>query len=342
MSSRNISVVFGLCLLIIPLAGCVEEELREPTMELIVERAEVWGSECHELSSWQMDSGDDCHQIDVRLNNHNEAEDVDTSLFNWDVTDDQGGVRDVAEVLGPDAVAPGGRADVTLLFSVPEGVVLQDVRFEAIWMSDPVKASIPAYTEEAQAGNQEGTESSEPDDNGTGEAQEDTEGATSSRDDQGDFRDGTHRVGEDIESGRYRAIPSGNCYWERLDGFSGDFEDIKANGNHDGYPVIVDVLAEDEGFRSEGCGWWTSTLDPLTDPMDDRGDGFYRVGEEMAPGTWQASAGDTCYWERLGGFTGELEDINANGNPRDTVIVEVQEGDVGFHTSGCGTWILLE
>ncbi|MEU5345088.1 MULTISPECIES: hypothetical protein [unclassified Streptomyces] len=72
--------------------------------------------------------------------------------------------------------------------------------------------------------------------------------------------DGTFVVGDDIKAGTYRTagaedsvIP--NCYWARLKGTSGDFEDIIANGNVKG-PTTVTVSSSDGAFQSTGCKTW--------------------------------------------------------------------------------------
>lgn len=70
------------------------------------------------------------------------------------------------------------------------------------------------------------------------------------------FSDGTWLVGDDIEAGTYRVIPEeGYCYWERLSGLTGDFDDIIANGNPGG-PAYVEILATDRAFTSSDCGNW--------------------------------------------------------------------------------------
>lgn len=74
------------------------------------------------------------------------------------------------------------------------------------------------------------------------------------------FGDGTWEVGTDIAAGKYRAtVPADSfaCYWERLRGLSGQFDDIIANGTADpGTPVVVTVSGSDKGFTSRGCGTW--------------------------------------------------------------------------------------
>lgn len=58
------------------------------------------------------------------------------------------------------------------------------------------------------------------------------------------------------------------------------------------------------------------------------------------PGLWHTFGGDSCYWERLRGFSGETSDIIANdisdGGPR---YVEIKAGDAGFNSSNCVPWV---
>lgn len=58
------------------------------------------------------------------------------------------------------------------------------------------------------------------------------------------------------------------------------------------------------------------------------------VGSTVQPGTY-SSTGDTCYWARLKGFSGTLDDIIANGNGPS--IVTIAPTDVGFQSNRC-TW----
>lgn len=71
------------------------------------------------------------------------------------------------------------------------------------------------------------------------------------------FDEGTLTVGDDIQPGTYKAPnPSGNCYWARLKGTSGELGDIISNGNPSG-PVTVTIKATDKAFDSSRCGGWT-------------------------------------------------------------------------------------
>ena len=159
------------------------------------------------------------------------------------------------------------------------------------------------------------------------------------------FPDGTYLVGVDIAPGRYRASgATDRCLWYRLDGFGGIY------GAYEGAYAIsigsfpaVDVGPSDAGLLSIGCGTWTNATTPITEPGEPFGDGVYLVGIDVAPGRYRASTptGD-CYWWRLNGFRGDasfgyapLADITAFA---DSTIVDIFETDVGFRTSGCGSW----
>ena len=69
-----------------------------------------------------------------------------------------------------------------------------------------------------------------------------------------------------------------------------------------------------------------------------RGDGTYRVGTQIQPGLYKATGGSFCYWERLSGFSGSLDDINANDIVTGITYVQILPGDVGFKSRGCGAW----
>jgi hypothetical protein len=68
------------------------------------------------------------------------------------------------------------------------------------------------------------------------------------------------------------------------------------------------------------------------------GDGQYAVPQQVKPGTYATQGGENCYWARLKGFSGNLEDIAANGNPTGPARVTIARTDKGFETQGCGEW----
>ncbi len=154
------------------------------------------------------------------------------------------------------------------------------------------------------------------------------------------FGDGTWRVGTDIPPGtfRLRTPPPGTCYWERLSGFGGTIDDIIANGLSNATQVVT-IAPSDAGFHSDGCGTWSSDLSAITSSVTAPfGDGTYIVGTDIAPGTWSAPGGPSCYWERLSGFGGSTGEIIANDFGSSGAIVTIDPSDRGFATDGCGVW----
>jgi len=153
------------------------------------------------------------------------------------------------------------------------------------------------------------------------------------------FGDGTFLVGDDIEPGVYRASGGASCYWERVAGLSGELDDILANGNTE-FP-IVEIRSDDLGFTSAECGGWrpVGETHPAA-PATFFDEGMFVVGADIAPGTYRAeSPGEFCYWERLNGFAGDLDNIKALKIAGEgAVLVEIEPDDVGFNSNGCGTW----
>lgn len=69
---------------------------------------------------------------------------------------------------------------------------------------------------------------------------------------------GTFLIGEDIQPGTYRTEgDSGFCYWARLSGLSGEFEDIITNDFSEG-PSFVTLSETDVAFETSDCGEWTA------------------------------------------------------------------------------------
>lgn len=155
------------------------------------------------------------------------------------------------------------------------------------------------------------------------------------------FSNGTFVVGADIAPGTYRnSSSSRGCYWKRVSGFGDTLGEIIAN-EFTYVRQIVTISPNDAGFVSDDCGTWTQDLGSITSsPTSSFGDGMYLVGADIASGTWRSSGGEGCYWTRLSGFSGELDDIIANNFEPDSVpqIVTISRTDEGFSTEDCGTW----
>ena len=171
------------------------------------------------------------------------------------------------------------------------------------------------------------------------------------------FGEGTFIVGSEVLPGRYRAVSPEQCRWERLRGFGGLANDQLAMGGggewDDGYSgapetaplTIVDIAPSDMGFSSEGCGTWSTNLALVA--TQKFGDGTYLVGAELSPGRYQASELEGCIWLRLSGFSGveddllEAMDYGYGFSDRPPPAVEILPSDIGFFSSRCGTWRLL-
>jgi hypothetical protein len=67
--------------------------------------------------------------------------------------------------------------------------------------------------------------------------------------------DGIYLVGVDIEPGTYRNSDGGDCYWARLSGLSGDFNELITNGGSSGQNV-VEVKESDKALEVSRCGSW--------------------------------------------------------------------------------------
>jgi hypothetical protein len=81
---------------------------------------------------------------------------------------------------------------------------------------------------------------------------------------------------------------------------------------------------------------------PLTAPAPEPGtfgDGIWRVGTAVQPGTYRTPGGPSCYWARLSGF-GSTDYVIENGAGAGPQVATIDPGDLGFQSIGCGTWKL--
>lgn len=88
------------------------------------------------------------------------------------------------------------------------------------------------------------------------------------------------------------------------------------------------------------CGRFIRLVIPPPPIPGSFGDGTHVVGGTgIAPGTYQTAGGPACYWARLSGFGGTLQEIIANGFGPGQQLVTIAATDVGFISTTCGTWI---
>jgi hypothetical protein len=82
------------------------------------------------------------------------------------------------------------------------------------------------------------------------------------------------------------------------------------------------------------------TDEPTTAPVfREIDEGQWEVGSEVRAGTYRTrEPAAFCYWARLKGFGGTLDEIIANDNVVGYGIVTISKSDVGFESGGCPTW----
>ena len=138
--------------------------------------------------------------------------------------------------------------------------------------------------------------------------------------------------------GLWHTFGGNGCYWARLDG-NGTI--LGAESSTSG-PRYAQIKSGDTWFRTTNCVTWVQA----DGPFDRRvgitggtfGNGDFRVGKDIASGTYVASQSVGCYWARLSGFGGQQSDIIEShvGSGQ----AAIAPGDVGFSSTGCGTWTL--
>ena len=84
------------------------------------------------------------------------------------------------------------------------------------------------------------------------------------------------------------------------------------------------------------------TSTPIPIPLAKFGDGIFRVGVDILPGTYRTVDARGCLWRRLRGFSGESRDlidqIEIDFVDDSIIIVAIPAADIGFESSGCGDW----
>ncbi|WP_294564037.1 hypothetical protein [uncultured Arthrobacter sp.] len=152
--------------------------------------------------------------------------------------------------------------------------------------------------------------------------------------------DGIYKVGTTLKPGLYKATGTGEeCQWARLNSFVWDPEGNNMNAHYIGpAKTYVQILPTDVGFRTEGCGKWTTVTSAGARATSITANGTYRVGIDILPGTYYAyGTGDDCYWETLSGFSYDLDELISNYYGPQRTIVTIPADVKGFFVHGCGT-----
>lgn len=67
--------------------------------------------------------------------------------------------------------------------------------------------------------------------------------------------------------------------------------------------------------------------------------GQHAVGTDIQPGTYRTrTASGGCYFARLSGFDGSLDEIISNTNTGAPAVITIEPTDKGFQSTRCGTW----
>jgi hypothetical protein len=135
--------------------------------------------------------------------------------------------------------------------------------------------------------------------------------------------------------------PSNGRFYLRFENSQGNADVDYAYGNSDMAAVAGHFGVLPGGDPAPPMVTTTTTTTTLPPPSYVTfGAGTHRVGIDIPAGTYR-NGGDFsgCYWERLSGFGGTLDDIIANEFTNVRQIVEVKPSDVAFKTdSDCRTW----
>ena len=142
--------------------------------------------------------------------------------------------------------------------------------------------------------------------------------------------DGTWQVGTDVEPGVYVAEGGEGCMWQRI-GYSAE---VNARGLLT--RPVVEITEDDATFVTESCGAWTAVEDYTAPEGTEIADnGIWIVGQDLAPGTYEAEGGDLCMWQRLSALTPDLDSVIRMGADPE---VTIKSGDLAFLTTDCGSW----
>lgn len=149
---------------------------------------------------------------------------------------------------------------------------------------------------------------------------------------------GFFTVGVKILPGKWRSTGLGSgCYWARYDA------NQNLLANHFGFAGgTVNIRSTDYEVEFDDCGTWEYVEGEVpvlaADATADKGDGFFTVGIEIAPGRWESTgSGDGCYWARL--TAGQDLIDNHFGNAGGTITIRPSDYEVQF--DDCGVWVFL-
>ncbi|WP_300007689.1 hypothetical protein [Pseudonocardia sp.] len=104
----------------------------------------------------------------------------------------------------------------------------------------------------------------------------------------------------------------------------------------DGREQELDQRAAELDAREAAIGAAEREYEENTIP----GTGTFLVGEDIAAGTYRTAGSSECYWARLRGTSGDLDDIIANGFAEGPTTLTIAPSDEAFEVGRCAEWRL--
>lgn len=100
-------------------------------------------------------------------------------------------------------------------------------------------------------------------------------------------------------------------------------------------PAPVTVTADPTTVTAPPVSVTATVTEAAAGPSATIKNGINLVGVDVQPGTYR-SDGANCYWARLSGTNGTLDDIIANSNG--PTVVTIDPSDVAFESRYCAPW----
>lgn len=126
--------------------------------------------------------------------------------------------------------------------------------------------------------------------------------------------------------------------WDFGDGNRAEGRSVSHTYKVEGSYTVNLTTTNSEGITSE-----TSSIVRVVIPEPEFpftfGAGIQIIGRDIEPGTYRTrSDGRECFWERLSGLGGSINEIIAKAFNDGPIIVEIQGGDGAFNSQGCARW----
>ncbi len=140
---------------------------------------------------------------------------------------------------------------------------------------------------------------------------------------------GMYKVGSDIPAGDYLIMTNESTYMEVTSDSTGSFESILQNANFDNSHYVNIITGQYLSF-SKGTAYPMATA-PILKPVAGKYlEGMYKIGRDISPGEYKVVSTGSYggYYAILSGLSGEIDDIETNGNIEGTIYLTLTSGYV--------------